>query len=305
MRHEAEAGDVVLVARTYDARLVSRGIRKLTGSWYTHAMVALGQGRYAHSIPGEASVVLVENETQMSRLMSTGAVHDLFRPQEPADSLELEKTVRALHAKSQAIRAPGESWPCAHPPDDAAAYYSDGHIVALALLRLFQQTPELLTRPGAMNLHDALIVTAEDADGHLSCSSFVHRVLDESGARPKAPPSGQAFIDLSDFPTDEPVVRGLFPGPAKGWLLKKMKELVDADKQSVDSCKRVLATVECHLWNATPVPDRLRVGNFVTPSDLSLSPSFERLASRYRLPNGEETGWVDPLALPPFGAALP
>ena len=140
-------------------------------------------------------------------------------------------------------------------------------------------------------------MAAEDGEGRLLCSGFVHRVLDLAGARPATPLPGAAFLDLSDFPTDDEEATWLGPPFLADWLMKKLKKLVDFDKMAVRTCEEVVHVVRCHLERGTPVPEPLHRANFATPSDLALSPSLHRMASRHRLVNGQDVGWAEPLDL--------
>ncbi len=303
---EAEPGDIVLVARLKGAAWVSKAIQRYTGSWYSHALVALGDGRYAHAIPAPGGSVVVLDEAQLSRLITSGPVYDLFRPAAPPDPGRLEAAVAELHARARAD-APKRESPCGFISALPAAVFSDGNLVALGALKFFENHPNALRLPYARRLRNALLVAAEDGEGRLLCSGFVHRVLDLAGARPAAPPPGAAFLDLTDFPTDELPMLG--PPAVYEWLRRKLWETLDFDPLALRTCEEVAHVVACHFGRQTPVPEPLHRANFTTPGDLGLSPSLRKVASRFRLPNLADTGWSDPLALPPigepFGAEMP
>jgi hypothetical protein len=268
-------------------------------------MIALGGGRYAHARPGPGgNIVIVGSDKELATLIHGGSIYDLFRPEvrPPVDRLLAvvdEFRARSMEPPSANLSA------CGRISRYPGVIYSDGNLLALALLRACQTCPLLLGAASGQRLRDAVLVAAEDGEGRVLCSGFVHRVLDAAGARPVAPPFSKAFIDLSDFPTDEPQLEVLGSPFLFDWLLKKLVHILDLDQQTLRTCETVLHVISCHWDRRTPVPVPLHMANFLTPGDLAFSPSLHKVASRYRLPNGGDAGWKEGLPLPPFGPPLP
>jgi len=296
----ARPGDVLLVAYMKHARWVSRLIQKVSGSWYSHAMVALGDGRYAEARPARGgNVVIHESDDELSSIIHDDALYDLYRSDVEIEADRLSSVVESY--RERAIEPPAAHMTvCGRISKSPGVIFSDGNLLALCALRFCQRGKEwLLAFERGRRAHNAMIVTAEDGEGRLLCSSFVHRVLDATGARPAAPSPEEAFIDLSGFPTDEPVTLG---GAAIfEWLLDELTAGLDFNWRSVQTCTDVLHLMRCHYERATPVPTPLHVANFVTPGDLAKSPSLRKVASRFRLPNGEDSGWGRPLTLKEYG----
>lgn len=295
----AEAGDVVLVARLGGSRWVSRAIQRVTRSWYSHSLISLGGERFAHALPKRGGTITVlESDDDLARGIVDDVLYDLYRPEVAPSPDRLVEAVE--HYRARAAEWTVNESPCGRLAEAPGVLFSDGALLVLATLGWLDRWPEWLrARPRYQRLRDALLVTANDKDGRLFCSEFVHRVLDAAGARPVAPPKNRAFIDLGDLPTDE-------PAPVLGddylfeWLQERLMACFDFDHRSVQTCSEVIHTTRCHYERRTPVP-RLDMGNFLTPSDLANSPSLRKIASRYLLINGDDTGWTDPLALPAYG----
>lgn len=289
------------MARVKGARWVSRRIQRITGSWYSHAMIALGDGRYAHAVPKRGGTIeLLEGEEEMGTEILDRAMHDLYRPKTAPDPDLLMAAVEDFRILAEEFR-PVQTHPCGGVKETPGMLFSDGSLLVLALLKGLE-SDRLTDRwwfPRRERLRNALLVTANDSDSRLFCSEFVHRVLDRAGARPAAPPRGQAFIDLGDLPTDEPKLETMGADYLFEWIRDRLWALFDFDQRSLVTCSEVVDAWRCHYERRTPVPV-LELGNFLTPSDLSVSPSLRKISSRYRLVNGADSGWVDPLPLPPF-----
>lgn len=295
-----EPGDVVLVARLKEAAWVSRAIQRITRSWYSHALLCLGDDRFAHAVPKRGgSITVIESDEELASEIVDYVLYDLFRPTTRASAGQLHDAVEHYRARA-AEWTVAHIGPCGRIAESPGMLFSDGSLLVLGLIRWVDDLPPLVHRlPWTGRLRNALLVTANDKDGRLFCSEFVHRVLDVAGARPKPPPPGQAFIDLGHLPTDEPDLEVLGVDHLFDWLHEQLWACFDFDERSVQTCAEVIHTVKCHFQLQTPVP-KLEMGNFMTPNDMALSPSLRRIASRYRLVNGDDTGWTDALPLPPF-----
>lgn len=295
-----EPGDVVLVARLREASWISRAIQRTTGSWYSHALIHLGQDRYAHALPKRGgSITVMETDAELAGNIVDYVLYDLFRPASAPSPEDLLSAVEHYQARAAEWLVTHIN-PCGRVAESPGMIFSDGSLLVLSLIRWVDDLPPPVRRLRRMRLlRDALLVTANDKDGRLFCSEFVHRVLDAAGARPKPPPAGKAFIDLGDLPTDEPALEVLGVDDLFDWLHERLWACFDFDQRSLQTCGEVLHTIKCHYQLQTPVPT-LEMGNFLTPNDLALSPSLHKIASRYRLINGDDTGWTDPLPLPPF-----
>lgn len=300
--YTARPGDVLLVAYLRHPRWVSSIIQKVSRSWYSHAMIALGAGRYAHARPARGGNVLVlEGEDALASVMHDDAVYDLYRGDIEPDPARLAATVE--HFQAQSAGPPLEQVSlCGRISLHPGMIFSDGNLLALLLLRWCQQWDRFRRTAIGKRTEHALVNAADDGEGRLLCSSFVHRVLDGAGARPTAPPLDKTLIDLADFPTDEPALLG---GAAMvDWLLDQFTAELDFDWRTIQTCRDVVHVILCHWNRRTPVPDPLRVANFLTPGDLAKSPSLRKVATRYRLPNGEDSGWGRPLPLREFGTSF-
>ena len=300
--HEtARPGDVLLVAYMKHARWVSSLIQRISGSWYSHAMVALGEGRYAEARPARgANIVIHESEDALSAILHDDTLYDLYRAETPPDPERLWSVVEDY--RTRAVEpATTRTTKCGTLSKSPGVIFSDGNLLALLVLRAIQQAEWPLAFARVRRARDAILVTAEDGEGRMLCSGFVHGVLDGAGARPAAPPPDETFINLRDFPTDEPVTLG--GSTIFEWVLDKVTAGLDFDWRSIQTCKDVLHLWKCHFDRGTPVPDPLHVANFVTPGDLARSPSLQKVATRQRLLNGEDSGWGPPLRLKDFGTA--
>jgi hypothetical protein len=297
---QPEAGDVLLVARIREASWVSHVIQKFTASWYSHALVALGDGRFAHAFPGkDKAVEILGSDQSLRRLITWGSVYDLYRPDRSVDSPALWDSVNMFDSESLRFRQVRTN-PCERISREFGYIFSDGDLLALLFLRLCQRS-RFAEGAFCRRLIESIVTAVEDAQGRLFCSGFVHRALDAAGARPIAPPAADAFVDLSDFKTDEPMLATMGPARLYEWLVQKLFELTDLDPNSLPTCVQVAAAVTCHMLRGTPVPEPLHMANFMTPADLGISPSLTKIASRYRRPNGDVTPWEEALRLPPPG----
>lgn len=294
------SGDVLLVARLRQAGWVSRLIQKYTVSWYSHALVALGDGRFAHAVPGKDEAVrIVASDTELKQLIKWGSVYDLYRPDRPPQTAALLESVAHFQSKDFRAREVRTN-PCERISSQPGYIFSDGDLLALLLLRLCQKS-SLADESATRRLINAIVAAVEDAQGRLFCSGFVHRVLEAGGSRPVAGPPSSAFVDLSDFITDEPVLRTMGPSALFDRLVEMLQGMTDMNPHSLPTCREVAAAVLCHHGRETPVPEPLHMANFFTPSDLGISPSLTKIASRYRRPNGEVTPWKEGLTFPPPG----
>lgn len=289
---------MVIVARLGGSRWVSRAIQRVTRSWYSHSLIALGGGRFAHAVPKRGGTITVlETDADLARWIVDDVMYDLYRPEVAPSPERLVEAVE--HYRLRAAEWAVKENPCGRVAESPGVLFSDGALLVLATLGWLDRWPAWLRAVSTYRrLRSALLVTANDKDGRLFCSEFVHRVLDVAGARPLAPPRDRAFIDLGDLPTDE-------PAPVLGddylfeWLQERLMACFDFDHRSLQTCSEVIHTLKCHYVRRTPVP-RLEMGNFLTPSDLANSPSLRKIASRYLLINGDDTGWAAPLPLPAF-----
>jgi hypothetical protein len=247
-------------------------------------------------------VRIVGDDAELASMIHFRTIYDLYRGEPAPDAGRLLAVVDDFRARSAAPPVPRER-PCGGINKVPGVLFSDGNLLALAALRGCQLSPGLLRTDAGRRLRDAILVAVEDDEGRLMCSGFVHRVLDASGTRPAAPANGLAFIDLSDFPTDEPELVHLGRALLREWLLDKLTAGLDVDHQSMQTCLDIVHVILCHWERRTPVPAPLHRANFLTPGDLALSPSLRRVASRYRLPTAADSGWTDPLPMPLFGSS--
>ena len=295
MRTEPQPGDVILFARVRDGKFASRLIQRATGSWYTHSIVALGDDRYAHAIPRKiGSVEIIEGDKALAELIETGTSADLFRPKEPPDLGNLNKSVQDFFDRSR-VPSVRTEWPCKRINKYPSVFFSDGNLLALFIAREFQKEKSLLKTVDGKRLRNAAIVAAEDGESRqIFCSSFVHRVLAQAGCYLAPPPPGESYVDLTGFATDVPVYEPLGPSWPIEWLTNRIRnalEFVDVDVQTFTTIDDVLRSIKCHYKNETPVPEVLHWANFLTPSDLAESSSLECVASRRRQRSGKLPGW--------------
>ena len=260
--------------------------------------VSLGDGRYAHAYPAPGgSVVIVESEAELGHLIGRGTMYDLYRPDVAPDADQLRDAVSVLRARATEVPSVRTS-PCGRISKFPGVIFSDGTLLALAILKGFERNPDLLDIDDLLWIRNAVLVTAENGEGRLFCSGFVHRVLDAAGSRPKAPAPGESFLDLRAFLTDEPEYAALGVPDLATWILGRLMKTFDMDELTLRTCREVAHVIGCHFDLRTPPPDLLHVANFVTPGDLASSPSMHKIATRFHLPNGADSGWSQPLELP-------
>lgn len=293
------AGDVVLVAKVVGTPWVSSMIQRHTRSWYAHVLLALGRNRFVHAVPGpQGAIVYLEGGDGLAAYADTGAVYDLYRPKNAPDESVLLACISDLHSLAtqdpQTIKLSSGFVTVRRD-----VVFSDGTILALTFLHKLQQWPNLFESDRAVILRNAVVLSIEDYEGRLFCSSFVHRVLDAAGSRPAAPPVDESFIDLSGFPTDEKPTRGP-TSQLENWLKRTLWSLTGFDPDSITTVREVAAGVRTHYDKGAEIVDKLHVANFVTPADLAKSPSLERIASCFRSPVGNLTPWLRPERMPPY-----
>lgn len=182
---EPQAGDVILVARVGNSKLVSRIIRRSTDCWYSHALIALGEGRFMHSTPDRmGAAAYINGEDEFREVVGRGNVCDLFRPQTAPDAHALRSYAESLNRQSDHA-----------VPAQLRVVYSDGILMALALLRWIQRRPRLLATRRGSRLHEALLVATGTARNRVFCSSLVHELLEAAGSPVAAPPFPHAFVE--------------------------------------------------------------------------------------------------------------
>ncbi|MDQ1373091.1 MAG: hypothetical protein QOJ09_429 [Actinomycetota bacterium] len=273
---EAQTGDVLLLVQGGVLEdPVSAMIRQITGSPYSHSIVALGDGQYAHATPGPKTDVAVFDEATLAKYLQNVERVDLFKPVGPRpDGGQLLAAVEKL---KQADKAHGSA-------DPTGAVFSDGALVGLAVLRILQDLPELT--PGRERLKNATFFALNDTDDRLFCSEFVFRALDMAGTRPVLGP--HPVISTEEFPTDDPHP-GLvgFREKVEGWLRR-----FGFDKDSAMTVREVWNAIWA-AYERSQVPQKIIRANFVAPGDLAQSPSFggAPVASRTK----DSNGWVAPI----------
>ncbi len=295
MTTKPQTGDVLLFAIMKKASPISDAIQQITGSWYSHAIVVLEEGRYAHSVPGKSgAVAFIEGDAALEELVKSGTFVDLYRPLQPPDPAMLLAAVEDFDLRARED-SQDHDWPCGKINRHPSVFYSDGNLLALTIARVAQKDPELKNTNRGRRLFNAAVVAAEDGDDRrIFCSSFVHRVLDKAGTYLQPPNPDLSFLNRSAFVTDSTAYRGLGPSFLTDWLnrwLEKALGLVDLDPQSLKTVSQVLGSINCHYNNRTPLPEPLHWANFVTPADLGESESLRRIARRSRLPNGRLEPW--------------
>ncbi|MGQ0679746.1 MAG: hypothetical protein ACT4OM_08860 [Actinomycetota bacterium] len=275
----AQAGDVLLVARTINPPLISRVIQQGIRSWYSHAMIALGNGRYAHARAalGRPAVEILGSDQELGDYLETGMIVDLFRPEPEPDSRKLSELVECYHRRAALDR------PHRMP-------FSDLNLFYIGVILLTQRYGLAKDRWGEQ-LRTRLIAAAGDGDEKMICSEFVHRCLDYSSSRPVTPPPQHVAVVLEGFLTDEP--------EASRGALEEMIEAIPevavncAEWEELDEIDRALAELE------VPV-QVVQLADFFTPLDLALSPSLSKIASRFIRRDGSDSYWVAPRELPAF-----
>lgn len=290
---QPRTGDVILLERLGGTNQpLSEFIQRITGSDFSHSIVALGDGCYADAtaVPGGKSDIEKYRGDVLAAILANAVRMELFRPPTGFPVADAKRLDAAVTSFIRRATPP----PLLNVPPDVM--FSMGAGLTLAALRALQQVlrlPVLWRRDEAVKVETAMFWALENGDRRLYCSEFVHVVLDEAGQRPTLPE--EPVINPFRFPTDEP------PGESlRSWLdvvgdfFRRvgawMRERLELDEQLWPTITEEWERIRCAYYEGL-TPERLTIANFFTPADFERSPSLERIASRRRR-DGVDTGWV-------------
>lgn len=285
------AGDVLLLERpdSKDHR-ISKIIREMTGSPYSHTLVVMDTDRVAQATPGEggASDIQVLDRGGLDALVSAVERIDLFRPNPPVASRDLlDQAVQDFVDRAEAPET----------GRDPTVMFSMGTATTVAALQLLQRrladAPES-DQADLKRWQDAYFWSLENGDSRLFCSEFAHVVLDRAGQRPELPP--MPSLSTGTYPTDEPV-REAWIGDWFRDLWGRLKTRVsDQILHDPDAIKTIDEEWSCVLqaYECERKPARLTIANFFTPADFSWSPSLTRIARRDEK-HGPDWFRIDPM----------
>lgn len=262
-------GDVLLIKRANPGP-VSKTIRALTDSAYTHCAVAMGDNIFADSNDvGDRGNELEVRKLTLDEIVEKvppdeGNVISLYRYNDDDWAESTEKVSERLEAKYQELL-------------NEDAEFSVGALVALGALRSISWPSRLkkivdtFTRDSAKRYQHSLAVAISEGGGsQLTCSEFVYRMLKAAGAPPidfkrVAMPIHDLGVPVdSAYPT--PLGRAVLQR-INGWVRGTLKENHLGDEQ-LGEVRDVFNAANAHFESGEKL-ERVELADFVVPADFT------------------------------------
>lgn len=272
---EPRAGDVILIDHGEGGGLVSKTIRGVTKSPYSHTILALGPDLFTDAFEG-ATGPFVKREADIERWpLAAGWLDrptcDLFRlpPGRPTpDPALMLDAVTEYERRAKKIES---------APDGIE--FDTGAMAGLAILRGLMTLerradldPEILE--SIVKFRRATFKVLNNSDTRLFCSEYVYRVLTDGGSRPQL--GDRSFISVDGYRTDESRLLEFDPfGAIAKWIRGAWKEILGFAERvlALPSEGLEIGDVLARIRDAydDPAPDPvLERANFVAPTDFEV-----------------------------------